>query len=277
MSTETYTHLVPTPNRRSMNSGLSAAKVSTLKSIFGAFPDLPENCGENRNPKIRALLETRNVGPFRVTGIRPALDSLERIFAAVKRDHPDLYKIVGTAGMHCYRRVRGASTPSNHCAGTAIDLTVNGVLPPMDFSPESPELIPNGFLVLYSYFHREGWFWAAGYAGGHVDAMHFEAADETLWRWYHDGFQTPAPKPVPAPRLFINNKLVREAYLVKDRNGLSWYAPQGSLSEVLGIATQTPSLIAPVGAYLERNGWKVEKYSPRLATMNRADIRAVRA
>lgn len=180
----TYTQLVPTPNRNSMNSGLSPARVATLTSIFGAFPNLPEDCGTCANKRIASMLQTRNVGPFRATGIAPALDSLSRIFARVKAAHPELYQIVGTAGMACYRRVRGTqNTPSNHAAGTAIDLTVGGVLPDMDYSPETPLLIPNGFVVLYGYFHREGWYWAAGYAGDRVDGMHFEVADQTLRGW----------------------------------------------------------------------------------------------
>lgn len=188
MSKELYTRLVPTPNRKSINSGLSAAKVSTLKDIFGEFPSLPENCsGTPKNAKVRALVETRNVGPFRCTAITPFLDALQRVFAKLKLIHPDLYKIIGSEGGLCYRRVRGGRNPSNHSAGTAIDLTVNGVLPPMDFSPESANLIPNGFVVLYSYMHEEGIYWAAGYAGGRVDAMHWEAADETLRKWDAEG------------------------------------------------------------------------------------------
>lgn len=267
----TYTAMVPTPNRRSMNSGLSAAKVSTLKELFGAFPNLPADCGTNRNAKISAMLETRNVGPFRVTGIKPALDSLERIFAAVKRDHPDLYKIVGTAGMHCYRKVRGGSSPSNHCAGTAIDLTVGGVLPAMDYTPETPDLIPNGFVVLYGYFHKEGWFWAAGYAGGRVDAMHFEVADETLRQWEAQGWESRAVVTVPM-RLFVNGKIVADAYL----QGGSWYCPEGSLSTILGGTTKTPNAIAAVADVLKRWKWVNQKYTPN-PKQNRADLRAARA
>lgn len=187
MSKQTYIHKVPTPNRKSMNTGLSAAKVSTLVAIFGAFNNLPVNCSAPKNPKVKSQLVTQSVGPFRVTGIKPAVESLKRIMAKVKKEHPDLYPLIGTAGMACYRKVRGGESPSNHSAGTAIDITIGGVLPAMDYSPETPDLIPNGFVVLYAYFHAEGWFWAAGYAGDRVDAMHFEVADETLKRWHAQG------------------------------------------------------------------------------------------
>lgn len=188
-SKELYTHLVPTPSRKSMNSGLSAAKVTTLTNIFGAFPSLPENCsGSSKNPHVARLLETRNVGPFRCTGIKPFLDALTRAFAKLKAAHPILHSMIGTEGAFCYRAVRGTrSKPSNHSAGTAIDLKVNGFLPPMDYSPESPDMIPNGFVIMYGYLHEEGIFWAAGYKGDRLDTMHFEAADETLKKWDEEG------------------------------------------------------------------------------------------
>ena len=182
-----YTTLVPTPNRNSMNSGLSAAKVSTLINVFGDFPDLPVNCGDCQNPRISQLLETRDVGPFRATAIKPFLDVLERVFAKVEAAHPDLYDLLGSEGAMCYRRVRGSSSPSNHAAGSAIDLSVGGVTPPMDYSPETPMLIPNGFIVLYGYFHAEKVYWGAGYAGGRVDSMHWEASDELLHDWHNKG------------------------------------------------------------------------------------------
>ena len=170
-----------------MNSGLSAAKVSTLHEAFGDFPDLPVNCGDCKNPRVNRLLETRDVGPFRATAIKPFLDVLERVFAKVKAAHPDLYDILGTEGAMCYRRVRGSHSPSNHAAGTAIDLSVGGVCPSMDYTPETPAMIPNGFVILYGYFHAERVVWGAGYAGSRVDAMHFECSDELLHDWKSKG------------------------------------------------------------------------------------------
>ncbi len=184
--TAIYTHKVPTPPRSAMNSGLSAAKVSTLEKCFGDFPDLPENCGKSRNAKVNRLIETRDVGPFRVTLIKQALDALERALTKLKAAHPALHDILGTEGGLCYRRVRGSHAPSNHAAGTAIDFSVGGVTPDMDYSPETPDLIPNGFVILYGFLHAEKFYWAAGYAG-RKDAMHFECSDELLLDWHHKG------------------------------------------------------------------------------------------
>jgi len=181
-----YSHLVPTPPRESMNTGHSPARVVTLEACFGDFPHLPTDCGECRNHKVSALLESRNVGPFKVTMIRPALDALERALKKLKTAHPELYKMLGTEGGMCYRRVRGASTPSNHAAGTAIDFNVGGVLPEMDTTPETPALIPNGFVILYGFLHGEGFAWGAGYRS-RADSMHWEISDETLRAWKAEG------------------------------------------------------------------------------------------
>lgn len=179
----TYTTLIPAPARNSINTGLSAAKPATLINIFGPLSGLTaDGDGEVKNTKIKSLLVTQSVGPFRVTGIRPAVESLREIFAEVKAAHPDLYKIVGTAGMLCYRYVRGShSTPSNHAAGTAIDLTVGGIL-----SPQGATHIPSGLLVLYGYFHRHKFFAGMGY-NGLIDPMHWEASDQLLKEWHSKG------------------------------------------------------------------------------------------
>lgn len=272
---ETYTTLVPTPNRHYMNSGLSAARASTLKRLFGSFPDLPVNCGSNQNAEVKAMLETRDVGPFRCTGIKPALDSLERIFDAIKEDHPDLYKIIGTAGMHCYRRVRGGRNPSNHSAGTAIDLKVDGILPGMDYSPENPDLIPNGFVIMYSYFHREGWYWGAGYGGGRVDAMHFEVADQTLRQWAARDWE-----PQPAmPRLFLNGSKVDGAYVVynKKKKANEWYCTEGTLAAITGNSTHYQNIVCAIGDKLKEWEWTVQKYTSKLSTQGTAYVRAVKA
>jgi hypothetical protein len=181
MSIETYTHLVPTPKRSAMNSGLSPARVETLIDIFGEFPGLTNDCGPVKNARVAKQSQTRDLGPFRATGIRPALSSLETVMDEVKAAHPLLWGIIGTEGMLCYRRVRGSSKPSNHAAGTAIDIKIGGVLPEFNAA-----MVPFGYVVLYGYFHRHGWFWAAGY-NGRRDPMHFEIADETLRKWHASG------------------------------------------------------------------------------------------
>lgn len=78
---------LPLPKAGSINSGLTYGRPETGLAIFGppATP-MPENCGTATNAKLKALLITADVGPFRVTGIRPAVESLQRIFAKVRAD-----------------------------------------------------------------------------------------------------------------------------------------------------------------------------------------------
>lgn len=178
--------LVPIP--AGINPGVSAAEQSTMLEIFGKPCELSADCTAVTNRKVRDLLVSRSVGPFRVTGIRPAVDALERIFTRVKAEHPDLFKVVGTAGVLCCRRVRPAAGKppsknfSNHSWGTAIDLTVKGAL-----DPRGDGKTQLGIAMLAPFFGEEWFFWGAGFKGRSEDAMHFEASDELVREWERNG------------------------------------------------------------------------------------------
>lgn len=177
-----YTELVPTPARQYMNTGLSPARHGTMLDVLGVPCRRTSDCSDVSNGRLRGLMETRDVGPFRATGLRPALDSLQAIFTEVRAALPELHDIVGTEGMSCCRAVRGRPEFfSNHSWGTAIDLKVGGILAPLN-----AQRIPHGLLLLYPFFHRHGWFWAAGY-NGRTDPMHFELANETILDWHGRG------------------------------------------------------------------------------------------
>lgn len=139
------------------------------------------NCQAVTNPRIKALLETRQIGPIRVTMIKPALESLERIYNQLKEDEPDLAAKLGTAGALCARLIRGSTrSVSNHSWGTAIDLKIEGKLDP--FADGSTQF---GLLLLAELFNGEGWFWGATYR--REDSMHFEVGVETLKKWQSEG------------------------------------------------------------------------------------------
>ncbi len=139
------------------------------------------NCQAVTNPKIKALLETRQIGPIRVTMVKPALESLERIYNQLKEDEPDLAAKLGTAGALCARLIRGSTrSVSNHSWGTAIDLKIEGKLDP--FADGSTQF---GLLLLAELFNEEGWFWGATYR--REDSMHFEVGVETLKKWQSEG------------------------------------------------------------------------------------------
>ena len=178
--------LVPIPG--SINRGVTAARQRTMLEIFGPPCSLNAECTAVTNAKVKQLLVTRDVGPFRVQGIKPMLEALTRIFARVKREEPELFKVVGTAGVLCCRRVRrkpGARPSpnfSNHSWGSAIDLTIKGRLDPVGNGTTQ-----FGILLLAPLFNEERFFWGAGFRGESEDAMHFEASDELVRDWESDG------------------------------------------------------------------------------------------
>jgi len=175
-----YTERIPIPRPEDINTGHSYAKQSTMIALLGKpRPKLCEDCQPiTGNEKLKDAIVTASVGPFRVTGHKVAIESLKRIFQNVKAEKPDLYKLLGTAGMLCARAVRGSKTNwSNHSWGCAIDITIGGVLDNVDDGK-----CLRGLLERYRYFHAEGWFWGSEFS--REDSMHFELSDETARRLF---------------------------------------------------------------------------------------------
>ncbi|MGP3698909.1 M15 family metallopeptidase [Rhodobacter sp. NSM] len=168
--------------RSRFNSGVTQPRNRTMLQLFGQPRETyGTDCQPVTNPKLRALIETRQVGPITVSMIRPALDSLQRVLDRLKQSDPDIHAKVGTAGALCARLIRGsASSISNHSWGTAIDLKLEGVLDP--FADGQTHA---GLLYLAEYFREEGWFWGAAYS--REDSMHFEVGEETLRKWLAEG------------------------------------------------------------------------------------------
>jgi D-alanyl-D-alanine carboxypeptidase len=178
--------LVPIPG--SINRGVTAAQQRTMLDIFGRPCSLSAECTSVTNAKVKRLLVTRDVGPFRVEGIRPMVEALTRIFERAQRAEPELMRVVGTAGVLCCRRVRRkpprppSRNFSNHSWGSAIDLTIKGKLDPVGNGTTQ-----FGILLLSPFFNEERFFWGAGFRGENEDAMHFEASDELVRDWERDG------------------------------------------------------------------------------------------
>ena len=164
------------PARGTVNRGLSSPGPASQIARFGGRPSetLYRNGGPVTNPKLKALLVLENVGPFRVQGLRPAVASLRGVLGAVARDIPDLYRLLGNAGMLVNRLQRGSSTKlSNHAFGTAIDFYIGGVLTQRGSNSSS-----RGLDTLAPYFNRAGWYWGATFSTD--DAMHFECGTALL-------------------------------------------------------------------------------------------------
>jgi hypothetical protein len=162
---------IPVPAKGSINSGLSSPHNSSVIPLLG----LPTE------KKARDLRVTMDVGPFRATGLKPFLELLKKIFEKVKKERPDLYNAVKTAGCFNIRPQRGTTTvKSNHSWGIAIDLYFGD-----EVTPRGSGLTEQGLLDLYPYFHNELLYWGAEF--GVDDAMHIEASLQLLLKWNREG------------------------------------------------------------------------------------------
>jgi hypothetical protein len=171
-----------------INQGLTPASPRLMLDVFGTPGVLSLDCSPVTNERLKKLMITRNVGPFAVTGIRPAVEALERVFARVAQQEPELFNQLGTAGMLCCRRVKTKpSKPlsknfSNHAWGTAVDIKIKGTLDPR-FDGKTQV----GLLILHPFFNEEKFFWGAGFDRDSEHSMHFEASAELIKEWQSQG------------------------------------------------------------------------------------------
>lgn len=179
--TEAMTEVMKLAKAR-FNKGISQPRNSVMLELLGAPRSTQTvNCSGVTQPRLKSLLETRQVGPIKVTMLRPALESLERIVAQLKETEPDIHDALGTAGALCARLIRGSrSSWSNHSWGTAIDVKLQGRLD--GFGDGGTQF---GLLLLAELFNAEGWYWGATYS--REDSMHFEVGVETLRKWAAEG------------------------------------------------------------------------------------------
>jgi hypothetical protein len=185
-----YSRLVNLPPRASLNQGLTFATPDYVRSLLGIPGEMSDSCLAVTNPKLQALLVTQEVGPTTVSGLKPAVEALQRIYAAVKRDKPDLYEQLAgqeiplkDEAMLCVRRVAGLF-PRNyslHAWGIAVDVAINRTLDIV-----GDRKVQLGLLQLYPYFHAEGFYWGAAFLPNE-DAMHFEVSRQLLDRWKSQG------------------------------------------------------------------------------------------
>ena len=173
---------IPVPT--GINTLCGPARVSTQRRVFGDPKGrLTQMCGgvSRVSDRLRPLIITADVGPFRLTGYRKFLLVLREVFFEYERQHPEAYADLTTAGCLCVRLVRGSkSQPSNHCWGTAVDLGFGGVI-----DKRGDGLCYRGLLDLYAIAKHHGLFWGAGFST--EDAMHTEASEELLRQWEREG------------------------------------------------------------------------------------------
>jgi hypothetical protein len=227
-----------------INQNVSSAKQTTMLSVLGnPRRDYDDTCREVTHPRIRGLIATEDVGPFRARGLIPALQALTTIFGEVEQQQPEVYAALGTAGMLCARFVRGSTTAiSNHSWGTAIDLTLDGVL-----DRRGDGRVQVGLTRIAPMFNRHSWFWGAGF--GTEDAMHFEASDELIRQWHAEGWFGDAPA-LPEPVLSLGDRGPEVVALQRRLNELGAGL---SIDGVFGPATR-----AAVVAFQAQSGLRAD-------------------
>jgi hypothetical protein len=113
--------------------------------------------------------------------LKPAVESMRRVFEQIKATDATLYDRISTAGALCVRRIRGSqNSVSTHAFGLAVDLNIDGVL---DTLGDGKTQL--GLTIIADFFQEEGWFWGASF--GREDSMHFEVSREMITRWRAEG------------------------------------------------------------------------------------------
>ena len=183
------TTLVPIPD--GINAKVAAARQQTMLSLLGnPRAQYGSECLNPTSERIAALIVVQTLDRLKVRGLRPAVESLAKVLADIHDEEPDVYGVLGHQGMLCARLVRGSATAiSNHSWGTAIDLTLDGVL-----DRRGDGLVQEGLTRIAPIFNRHGWFWGAGFRT--EDAMHFECSDGLIRQWAEDGLLG-APRAAP--------------------------------------------------------------------------------
>jgi hypothetical protein len=79
---------------------LRGARSTTMLNILGnSRGDLSQRCQPVTSERLRGLVVTEDVDPFRVSGFRPAVRNLRASLLDVKAVEPDIHGPLGTAGM----------------------------------------------------------------------------------------------------------------------------------------------------------------------------------
>jgi hypothetical protein len=178
---QTLQQMDPLPSKNGINVGLTRASNALLLSVFGKPGALTDGCSDITNPRLKRLVVSENVGPFTVQGLKPAVDTIKRVFDAIGREHHEYLAGVKSLGMLCVRAVRGSGSQySSHSFGVAIDLSFGERL-----SGFGEPTAPRGLQLIAPYFQKERFYWAAGDA--RPDAMHFEPSKELIEDWVSTG------------------------------------------------------------------------------------------
>lgn len=97
------TKTIPIPSGiNAMKDGrrLRDAKQATMLTRLGnPRADLTAECQSVANPALKAMMVTASVGPFRVTGLRIAVESLLAVITDIGLQRPDIHDALSSAVM----------------------------------------------------------------------------------------------------------------------------------------------------------------------------------
>lgn len=178
------TQLVKAPPSFSINRGMRPCPTLWLVRRYGMprhHKQIDDQCRQPTSEFWAERMVAEDVGPFRVSGHRAAVELLRKSLDEVQNVDPVLYRELGSMGMLCVRWVRGhEGVLSNHSLGMAIDFTVAGVL-----DPYGDGLCQKGLIDLYRVMKQFGWYWGAGFRK--EDSMHFEVSAKVVGDWIKRG------------------------------------------------------------------------------------------
>jgi hypothetical protein len=179
---DSYAQVVLVAARRAVNTGYTTATPKFLEETLGRPREvLTDACEPMTNEALKAMLVVEDVGPIKVQMLRPAVDSMRRVFEKVRATDEDLYARISSAGSLCVRRIRGSQASlSSHAFGLSVDLNIDGHL---DTLGDGKTQL--GLTILADFFEAEGWIWGAGF--GREDSMHFEVSREMVEQWRAEG------------------------------------------------------------------------------------------
>ena len=177
-----YAQVVQIAARRDLNKGVNIATPSYLESVFGRPREVLSNkCESMTNQRLADKLVLENVGPIRVHMLRPAAESLRRVFEKIYATDPDLYDRIKSSGSLCVRHIRGSpGRASTHSFGLSVDLNIDGKL---DTLGDGKTQL--GLTILADFFRNEGWYWGAAFS--REDSMHFEVSRDLIEKWIAEG------------------------------------------------------------------------------------------
>ncbi|MFM2055488.1 MAG: hypothetical protein RL456_3525 [Pseudomonadota bacterium] len=172
------TRRVAVPPRHTLNVGLTAVNNAFMTRTLGhPRQQYAVDCQPVTDARLQRNMITASVGPFRVTGLAPAVQSLAAVMNDVRALQPEVHAALTTAGMLCCRFVRGSTTSiSNHSWGTAVDLKIDGVL-----DRYNDGLVQHGLTLIAPIFNRHGWYWGVTFP--REDGMHFEGSRTLVEAW----------------------------------------------------------------------------------------------